>query len=146
MRERLRRFSLFDRDGTTAYIWSDVRQEIADLIECDLLATNKPRTGDTQPSEARAPASPAGTILSFGDKKYGNGVVVQVVTDSEDAVLTAFLDHQAMDLPDLTKRAGEGALKVLSRLRSKYGGIFASAISRPGARSRGGYRVSIRKA
>jgi hypothetical protein len=101
---------------------------------------------DRVPVNHEASANPA-TIFWYGEKKYGLGnAPPMVVTEREDAVLTAFLDHTSMGYQDLVKRASDGARGVLRDLKTKYEGMFASAITLPGAKGNGGYRVNIRKA
>lgn len=67
------------------------------------------------------------------------------VTDSEDAVLTAFLESPAMDEQELDHKSGFSRSRdILRDLESKYDGKFAPAIHRPGGKGKGGYHVSIR--
>jgi hypothetical protein len=93
-----------------------------------------------------APVTIPTTIIAYGHKRYGVGHEVQVVTDAEDAVLTAFLDHKAMDYPRLKELGGEAGPKVLRALTTNYNGLFAPAIRLPGVKGRGGYQVHIRQA
>jgi hypothetical protein len=84
-------------------------------------------------------------LVSLGAGQYTIGKHRPIaVTPTEDAVLQAFLDTPTMTDPTLkakTKQADPG--KVLRRLRTKYDGIFAPAITTPGGKSQGGYHVQI---
>jgi hypothetical protein len=87
------------------------------------------------------------TIMSHGNEIYSiNDSEPLKVLPTEDAVLTAFLTQSAMDKDELDRRSGyTDARKILKNLKVRYNGRFAPAISFPGSRGRGGYRVKIRK-
>ena len=87
------------------------------------------------------------TIIYRGNGVYSIGEHVCRVTKSEDDVLQAFLAQQAMAKDELVAKAGfDKAVDVLRALQTKYDGIFAEAITMPGGRGRGGYRVRVAKA
>ena len=90
---------------------------------------------------------PANTIIFRGGGAYAIGTQVVRVTESEDCVLQAFLEKPAMAKDQLIARAGfDKAVDVLRALLTKYDGVFAEAITMPGGRGRGGYRVQVAKA
>jgi hypothetical protein len=93
------------------------------------------------------PTDPPGVIIRVADGVYlPPGARFPVaVTDSEDAVLLAFLLHPAMHSEDLVDQSAvPHAARVLARLETKYGGAFRAAIWRPGRRDAGGYAVLVR--
>jgi hypothetical protein len=94
----------------------------------------------------RQPLDPAATILSLGNRRYAiKGAAPVIVTEREDAVLQAFLDHGPIELPELKRLSGYGAKApdILRQLAKKYDGTFANAIRMPGRRGQGGYYVRV---
>jgi hypothetical protein len=91
----------------------------------------------------------ADTIVYLGQRTYQRGAETAVaVTGGEHAVLQAFLDCPAMSEADLVRKANDAtAGRLLGALCTpgKYGGIFAPAITLPGRKGQGGYRVRIRR-
>jgi len=87
------------------------------------------------------------TILFQDNGVYSIGEHTVQVAEAEDCVLQAFLEQPAMAKDQLVARAGfDKAVNVLRTLQTRYDGVFAKAITIPGARGRGGYRVHIAKA
>jgi hypothetical protein len=86
-------------------------------------------------------------IVALGARQYRIGHTRPVVVDEfEDNVLQTFLELRTMDQPTLEDLSGvHHAPKVLKRLREKYGGMFAAAITLPGGRGKGGSHVEITK-
>jgi hypothetical protein len=86
------------------------------------------------------------TIISLGKGCYKIGDSRPYrMTDSEDAVLTAFLEVPAMEESELDERSGFNRSRdVLKDLETKYDGVFAAAICRPGGKGKGGYHVAIK--
>jgi hypothetical protein len=100
---------------------------------------------------AAVPTEPKGnsprTIIYHGNGTYSIGDDTLRLTESEDCVLQAFLDYPAMAKDQLIANSGfDKAVDVLRSLRKKHNGVFAEAITMPGARGRGGYRVRIARA
>ena len=92
---------------------------------------------------------PARTIIFQRDGVYLVGQDTIRVTESEDNVLQAFLEQPAMTKDELIARSGvDKAVDILRALRTKkkYGGVFAAAITIPGGRGQGGYRVQVVRA
>ena len=91
----------------------------------------------------------ADTIVYLGQRTYRIGDATAVeVTDGEHAVLQAFLDCPALSEADLARKTNDEAAGRLLRALctpQKYGGVFARAITPPGRRGQGGYRVRIRR-
>jgi hypothetical protein len=87
-------------------------------------------------------------ILCHGPATYSvPGHAPLTVTTLEDQVLRAFLAAPELDPVTLKQRSGvTRPADVLTRLRRKYGGIFAPAIVTPGRRRGGRYQVTIRTA
>jgi hypothetical protein len=87
-------------------------------------------------------------ILCHGPATYSvTGHSPLKVTALEDQVLRAFLASPELDPVALKARSGVARpANVLTRLRKKYGGIFAPAIVTPGRRRGGLYQVTIRTA
>jgi hypothetical protein len=93
------------------------------------------------------PATPAGspTIHWLGDRLYRVGSREQIVNDTEDALLQAFLGQPTLDLRGLVRRTNldRGHLRIaLGRLRKKWGGMFAGAVHCPG-RKGSGYHARV---
>ena len=95
-----------------------------------------------------APIGADRAILCHGPATYSvAGRAPLTVTALEDQVLRAFLAAPALDSLALKQRSGvTRPADVLTRLRRKYGGIFAPAIVTPGRRRGGLYQVTIRTA
>jgi hypothetical protein len=103
-------------------------------------------------SEATGSASPtlADTIVWLGDRVYKIGDTRQLVNDSEDCVLQAFLGDAnrpaapRLPEPDLRARSGvNDPAKVLRSLKKKYGGLFDPAIDPPPQKGAGwGVRIT----
>jgi hypothetical protein len=95
----------------------------------------------------RRAAEPA-TIVYHGEREYSMGGNQPVaLTETEHMVLQAFLvppARAALDKPTLCERSVEHAPVVLRELKKKYNGRFAAAITTPGKKGAGGYRVRIR--
>lgn len=93
-------------------------------------------------------APDAGTIISHGMKLYSIGNTDRrLLTAREDAVLQSFLVSPALSHERLLGRSRcDDAPRVLRQLKSKYDGLFSPAITLPGKKSAGGYRVRIRSA
>jgi hypothetical protein len=92
---------------------------------------------------------PASTIVFQGNGVYAVGKDQFRVTEQEDCVLQAFLEQSAMTKDELTSMSGiDKAVDILRELQkqTKYGGVFAAAITMPGGRGQGGYRVRVVKA
>jgi len=102
-----------------------------------------------QHNEPLAPvANDADMIIAHGERCYriGDSRPYQGSV-SEDNVLTAVLAVPAMDETTLKNKSGvPRARDVLRDLQTKYDGVFASAIHRPGSKGQGGYHVRIRLA
>jgi hypothetical protein len=101
---------------------------------------------------AGSPPPPADAILFHGDpgrsRAYSIGTHQAVaVSEREHAVLQAFLSvAPALDGGSLSRACNlgsEDAVGVLAALRTKYEGIFEPAITIPGGKGKGGYRVRI---
>jgi hypothetical protein len=121
--------SFLEADGTL--------NRLKDLLTADSASIRK-RPG-TRPRQQR------NVIVSRGTRQYtiGNRDPI-AVTPNEDAVLQAFLDMPAMTDPTLKAKAKhDDPGRVLRRLRTRYDGIFAPAITTPGRKSNGGYHVRI---
>jgi hypothetical protein len=99
------------------------------------------------------PAQAGVVIVSLGGHRYrvAGGPTV-LVTHREDTVLEAFIGRENLDKPTLATLSGydgEMATAVLRSLRgtrrrpAKYGGMFSAAITTPGRRGAGSYRVCI---
>ena len=89
------------------------------------------------------------TIWSHGNRAYSIDRVNMVsVGEDEDSVLTAFAEAgTAMCSPELASRSGVINIRAtISRLRSKYNGLFEGAIRSPGGRGKGGYLAIVRDA
>jgi hypothetical protein len=85
------------------------------------------------------------TIVFLGNGMYriADNPPLQL-TANESNVLEAFLKHAAMDLSRMQEESGVPRCRdVLRKLRTKYKGVFAPAITMPGAKGQGGYRVRI---
>ncbi len=95
-----------------------------------------------------APRDAGRAILCHGPATYSvPGHSPLTVTALEDQVLRAFLAEPELDPVALKARSGVARpADVLTRLRKKYGGIFAPAIVTPGRRRGGRYQVTIRTA
>jgi hypothetical protein len=89
-------------------------------------------------------------MTSRGDRNYAVGENIQVVEESEDAVLQAFFQKAtgkvnwiALDKQSLIELSGyETAPRLLSGMKLKYP-ILAPAIDCPGKRGRGGLKVFV---
>jgi len=116
-------------------------------------------TAPVEPAAKLPPASDPGlgrsgpdgaglAILFHGPSTYSVlGHSPLTVTAVEDQVLRAFLAAPELDPVALKQRSGVARpADVLTRLRKKYGGIFAPAIVTPGRRRGGRYQVTIRAA
>src|SRR5262249_8839191 len=112
--------------------------------------------GPTIPALAPSPVSTeVNPIIALGDRCYRVGQSEPLrVEDREDAVLQGFLRSPAMSKPKLASVIGYEAETVIAILRAlkgtprrpaKYSGVFAAAITLPGGRGKGGYRVKIVK-
>lgn len=115
----------------------------------DLAASVQPHAAPASEAKQGEGETPGGAVIvSLGNRQYRVGSHPPVVvSENEDTVLQAFLEQANMDTADLIERSGVGrAARVLSDLASKYGGAFAPAIRRPGAKGKGGYFVSIQAA
>lgn len=94
-----------------------------------------------------------GTIYYLGDHRYHiAGSPVLCLDGREHAVLQAFLrGGGALTKPQLQRELADGvaaadvlrALHGTPRRPAKYSGAFRPAISLPGRRGQGGYRVAI---
>jgi hypothetical protein len=95
-----------------------------------------------------APGDAGRAILCHGPATYSvPGHSPLRVTALEDQVLRAFMATPELDPVALKARSGVARpADVLTRLRKKYGGIFARAIVTPGRRRGGSYQVTIRTA
>jgi len=109
--------------------------EILDRIDAGQTATGMDETPDET------------TILAHGHLVYSIADYEKIaVSDREDYILQSFLAVPAMDDRTLTNKSGVPRSRdVLKRLRTKYDGRFAVAITMPGTKSAGGYRVRIRR-
>jgi hypothetical protein len=90
-------------------------------------------------------------ILFHGEREYSiGGSERKTLSETEHMVLQAFLGPPAlrcMDKPTLCKRSVDHAPRVLRRLQTKYGRIFADSIDTPqGKKASGGYSVRIKTA
>jgi hypothetical protein len=104
------------------------------------------RPGATRGADpADQPPADADVIVSLGDRTYQAGRSAPVVvTEAEDDVLGAFLLAPAYDEEGLCDASGrERAPRILAALATRYGGVFAPAIRRPGKRNAGGYAVRV---
>jgi hypothetical protein len=99
-------------------------------------------------SDAVRPVSP-NTIVSLGDRVYMIGSTRQMVNDTEDNVLQAFLGDAnrpavfRLPEPDLISRSGvNDPMKVLRGLQKKYGELFNPALDPPPTKGAGwGVRI-----
>lgn len=124
---------------------SRYKAELNDRLERGAGATPRGPEGKT-----REP-----TIFYHGGQSYAvDGREAKRVTDREHNVLQTFLRRSPLEKSELDS-SGYDPDTVLTILRSlkgtkrrpaKYDAMFADCITFPGARSRGGYRVRIRKA
>jgi hypothetical protein len=108
-------------------------------------------TGTGKVAAGPKPAAPAADcIISHGNMQYSiAGGPPIVVSENDDTLLQAFLEQPAMNKPQLGEKTGLGdveAVKVINKLPSRYNGMFASAITLPKGRNKGGYRVKIQHA
>src|SRR5262249_41102139 len=91
--------------------------------------------------------SPAGCIVSLGDRKYQiAGHPAVVVTEREENVLAAFLKKSVMDSRELGKATGlepRIGVQIMRRLTKKYGEQFKPAIFFPLKKGSGGYRITV---
>jgi hypothetical protein len=88
---------------------------------------------------------PAGCIIDLGNRIYSIGGREKQVTQREDDVLQAFTDAPALSQKDLIASAGfDRAPRVLQKLRERYDGMFAPAITLPRRKGAGGYVVNVR--
>jgi hypothetical protein len=110
-------------------------------VICDARPVNGGNGHPTPDGKGRA-------ILRHGPATYSvSGHSPLTVTTLEDQVLRAFLAAPELDPAALKQRSGVARpADVLTRLRRKYGGIFAPAIVTPGRRRGGLYQVTIRTA
>jgi hypothetical protein len=70
-----------------------------------------------------------------------------VVSDREDTLLQAFIDHPVMNEQQLRDKSGfDEAAKMLRTLCKKYDGYFAPAIRLPGSKCGGGYYAKVQPA
>ncbi|MCP4549676.1 MAG: hypothetical protein GY835_24740 [bacterium] len=85
------------------------------------------------------------TIVFLGDATYKIGRHKPVRVDTnEDYVLQAFIQTPVLNKPALVKTSGvENPGRELRRLCEKYDGIFTDAITLPGGKGKGGYRVNV---
>lgn len=126
------------------------------LAFCVILAEAGWRLFDGEPAEQSAAlvsvptkSPPNGrAIVRHGPASYSiDGRPPLTVTSVEDSVLRAFLEHPELDTAALRSKTGvPRPSDVLTRLRKKYGGVFASAIETPRQRGGGNYRVTVRLA
>lgn len=92
----------------------------------------------------KPPAPDEIVYLKNGLYKIGAWQAI-LLTTKEDYILRTFLQYGTLDTESLKDRSGyDRAPRDLRELRKKYEGRFAPAISCPGKRGRGGYRVNIR--
>jgi hypothetical protein len=129
-----------------------ILEALKDIANAIRELKGSPRGGvpTIQGPETNAPAQdePAKTIVFQGKGVYVVGRNQFRVTEQEDCVLQAFLEQPAMTKDELTAISGtEKAVDILRALRTtKYDGAFTGAISMPGGRGRGGYRVQVVRA
>lgn len=110
--------------------------------------------GDSVAAPAAVASAPAvrasngQAIVRHGPASYSiDGQPPLTVTTAEDSVLTAFLESPELDSAALRDKTGvPRPSDVLTRLRKKYGGVFAGAIETPRQRGGGSYRVTVRLA
>lgn len=97
-------------------------------------------------SEPTKSAPHGRAIVRHGPASYSiDGHPPLTVTSVEDSVLRAFLEHPELDTAALRSKTGvPRPSDVLTRLRKKYGGVFASAIETPRQHGRGSYRITVR--
>lgn len=107
-----------------------------------------PAAQDAADAGRSAPTVDGRAIFYHGPATYSiAGHSPLTVTAIEDQVLRAFLSTPELDPAALKQRSGVARpADVLTRLRKKYGGIFAAAIVTPGRRRGGLYQVTIRMA
>jgi hypothetical protein len=101
-----------------------------------------------QPAVPPADPIPPDTIISLGNRVYRIGSDrPRVLTEREDALLQAFLDHPAMDEKQLGAFSGfgEDAVKELRKLLVAYDRVYAPAIDMPGGKAKRGYHIRIRR-
>jgi hypothetical protein len=94
----------------------------------------------------------AALITYLGERRYQVGGEFRVVDEVDDFILRAFIGKGALSKKQLGARSGcdpEAAVRALRSLAgtktrpAKYAGIFSRAITMPGGRGRGGYRVNV---
>jgi hypothetical protein len=129
-------------------------EELAEIRPAKTPTPIKKPDTTLSPNHKKAPEILPGTIqsntlIAHGKRNYSLGSNPPYYVDqSEDNVLQAFLQCSgALNFKSLIDFSGEpNARKILKGLTVKYKGAFAPAIKLPGAKGRGGYRVSIRRA
>lgn len=140
-RDNFRELCSIIRSELSGYRLAECHAEL--IAEYTWLAQQAQTPVERKPKRTTDPV-----IISLGNSLYQIDCHDPVpVTDSEDAVLSCFLELQAMSQTTLVKKTGKNneAPRILGRLTKKYKGIFAPAIHLPGAKGEGGYRVNIRR-
>lgn len=135
------------RGAAEANAGAGAQAAMLDAVRDDLVAGGSTGQG-TAAAQPAAGDHTCRPIVFHGNNCYSiDGGEPVAVDDSESYVFQAFIESPALSLADLEKKSGVNRpSEVLARLAEKYGGRFAAAIRRPGGKSKGGYRVAIRRA
>jgi hypothetical protein len=140
---RVARDPAFDAKAAFAMLEESFGEADGTLNRLKNLLTTDSASIRKQPGTTSRPQR--NVLVSHGTRQYAIGKHDAIaVTRTEDVVLQAFLVTPAMTDPTLKAKTNEDDPgKILRRLRKKYKGIFAAAITTPGKKSNGGYRVRI---
>ncbi len=121
------------------------------VLECDKAieklrgsnAVPQPSNPD-RPTDGTAPNDPLDSIIYVGEDSFRINQRTESLTPIEADVLKAFLLVNALSLKALAERSQVSSPnKILTRLKSKYGGIFGPAIQMAESAGNGGYKVKI---